>query len=102
MRADVGRDLADELLIGAADDQTRGCLDRERDAVGRDDRYGMREANGQLDVLSFRGRAVADALDLEHLREAFGYAVHHVRDQRTGKAVERAMPAFVRRPAHGE
>src|SRR6266508_4018724 len=62
--ADVGRHLADELLVGAPDDD-----------AGRD------------------GHLEGDPL--ERLDVAFGYADHHVVDQRPGEPVQRAVLALV-------
>src|SRR5215212_1574791 len=73
--ADDGGDLADLLLGVALDDHARGLGDLELDALGRLDRHGMRVAEGQLEVAALELRAIADALDLERLREAGGHAL---------------------------
>ena len=57
---------------------------------------GMAEAERELDgVAALRGGAVADADDLELLREALGHADDHVVDERAGEAVQRAVLALV-------
>ena len=65
--ADVRRDLADELLGDALDDDAGRLRDLELDPVRRLDRHRVRVAERQLEVLALELRAVADALDLEAL-----------------------------------
>src|SRR5918997_2836801 len=96
--ADHGGDLADLLLARALDDHARGLGHLELDALGRLDRHGMRVAERQLQVAALELRAVADALDLERLREAGGDALDHVRDQRPRETVQRAVLRAVGRP----
>src|SRR5919204_3709192 len=72
--ADDRGDLADLLLGVPLDDHARGDRHLELDAVGRLDRHRVRVAERQLEVAAAQLRAVADALDLERLREAGGDA----------------------------
>ena len=48
---DVGSDLTDRLLVDAADGESRGRLDRERDAFGRLDQHRVAVAERELEVL---------------------------------------------------
>src|SRR3954454_11774390 len=95
--ADTRGDLADGLLGGPAHGDARGLRHFELDAGRGLDRHGMRVAHRQLEVLALECCAVADALDLEALLEAVGHALDHVRHERAGEAVQRAMVAAVRR-----
>src|SRR6266550_1601385 len=97
--ADVGRHLADELLVGPPDGDTGGARDLEGDPVGGVDVDGVRETEGQLDLVGpLGGGPVADADDLELPREPVGHPDHHVVDQRPGEAVEGAVLPLVGRP----
>ena len=58
----------------------------------------MRVPERELDVPAAELCAVADALDLEPLLEAVGDSLDHVRDQRAGETVQRAVLAAVGRP----
>src|SRR3954471_15293265 len=63
--ADVGRHLADRLLVDTAHGDARRNRHFEGHAVGRVDDHGMAEAEGELDLpRTTRGSAVADADDL--------------------------------------
>src|SRR6185437_4291711 len=79
--ANLGGDLADLLLARAADDDLRRLRHLERDALRRLHRDGVAEAELHLEVGALERRAVADALDLEPLREAVHDPGDHVRDQ---------------------
>src|SRR4029453_12000667 len=48
--ADVGRHLADELLVGTLHGDPRGSRHLERDALGGVDRHRVREPELQLDL----------------------------------------------------
>src|SRR3954470_17364572 len=91
--ADVGGDLADQLLVDALDAEAGLVLDRERDAVGRveDDRVAVAELELQLGG-ALGQDAVAHAHDLELLLVALGDTDDHVVDQGAGQAV--AGPAL--------
>src|SRR5262245_24159614 len=94
--ADVGRDLADQLLVEAAHDDALRLRDLERHTFGRLDAHGVREADRELDrVRALRLGAVADADDLELTREAVRHALDHVRDQAALQAVQRTIRALV-------
>ncbi len=68
----------------------------EGDAVGRLDHDRVAEAERELAACRALGLgAVADADDLELLREAVGDADDHVVDERAGEAVQGAVLALV-------
>src|SRR3954468_4282554 len=95
--ADLGRGLADDLLVDAAHDDLGRHGHLELDALARLDLDGVRVADLQLEVGARHRRAVADTLDLEALLEALRDALDHVRDQRPRQAVQRAiLPALGR------
>src|SRR6201996_9545009 len=96
--ADIRRDLADELLVDATNDDLGRLRHLEIDSLRRLDRDRVGEAERQLEVFPFQRGAVADALDLEALLEAVGDALDHVRDQRAGEPVEGAVLAAIGRP----
>ena len=79
-----------------------GCGNLELDPVGGLDRYRVRVAERELEVSPAQLRAIADALDLEALLEPRGHALHHVRDERTGEAVERAVLAAIGGTGHDD
>src|SRR5258705_6882112 len=90
--ADVGRHLADQLLVGPPDRDSGGARDLERDPVGGVHLDGMGEAEGQLQLGGPLGRApVADPDDLEVAGEPVRHPDHHVVDQRAGEPVERPV-----------
>src|SRR4051812_40826682 len=93
--ADVGGDLADLLLVDAAYDELRRALHLEADALGGQDRHRVAVAEGELEVRSLGGDAVADAADLHRLGVAVGDTGDHVGDQAAGQAVQRAALALV-------
>src|SRR5258705_2709697 len=77
--ADVGRDLADELLVEAAHDDARRLRDLEGDPSGRLHVNRVRVADRDLDLFgTLRLRAVPDPDDLELLDEPVGDTGHHV------------------------
>src|SRR5690606_2619218 len=80
--ADLGGELADRLLVDAAD-LDRGLIrSLHLEAFGHVELDIVAEAELQLELLALRLRAVADAGDLEHLREAAGDTFDQVGDQR--------------------
>src|SRR3954449_3517668 len=79
--ADDGGDLADLLLGVALDHHARGRRHLELDPRRSGDAHGVRVAERELEVGPLERRAVADALDLEGLREAGRDALDHVGDQ---------------------
>ncbi len=97
-----GRDLADGLLVDAAHDDQRRRRHLELDSLRRLHGDGVREAESELDIRTLGSGTVADSLDFEPLLVALGDALDHVRDQRAGEAVERAMVGAVRRSRHDE
>src|SRR6476646_8661007 len=101
-RANLGGRLADHLLVRALDEDLGRRRHLEGDAGARLDRDGVRVADAELEVGALERRAVADALDLELLLEALRHALDHVRDQRPGQAVERAILAALGRAGDGD
>src|SRR3954471_8173513 len=95
--ADLGRGLADDLLVDAAHDDLGRHGHLELDALARLDLDRVRVADLQLEVGARHRGAVADTLDLEALLEAVGDALDHVRDQRPGQAVQRTILAALGR-----
>src|SRR5690348_3135069 len=95
--ADLGGRLADHLLVRSLDEDLRRRRDLERDAGARLDRDRMRVADVELQVGALERGTVADALDLELLLEALRHPLDHVRDERAGEAVERAILAALGR-----
>src|ERR1700761_5733959 len=80
--ADLGSDLADQLLVDAAGRDHGRLLGDDADA-GRDRiRHVMAEAELQVQDLALHRGAIADALDLQLLGEAVGDAFHQVVHQR--------------------
>src|SRR5215212_3193312 len=77
--ADDRGDLSDLLLGVALDDHARRLRHFELDALRRLDRHGVRVPERELEIAALERGAVADALDLQGLREAAGDAFHHVR-----------------------
>src|SRR5215218_3786648 len=86
--ADDRGDLADLLLGVALDDHPRRLGHLELDALRRFDRHGVRVPERELEVAALELGAIADALDLQGLREAVGDAFHHVRHERAGEPVQ--------------
>src|SRR3954469_3722976 len=97
--ADDRGDLAHLLLGGALDDDARRLRHLELDALRRLDRHRVGVAERELEVAALELGAVADALDLQRLREARGDALHHVGDERAGQPVQRTVLRAVRRAA---
>src|SRR5947208_5669646 len=90
--ADVGRDLADELLVVPAYDDARGLRHLEGHALRSLESHRVREPDRQIDrVRARRLGSITHADDLELLRETVGNADHHVRDQRPLQPVQRAV-----------
>src|SRR6476620_4600019 len=96
--ADLGGRLADHLLVRSLDDDLRRRRHLERDPGARLARDGMRVADAQLEVGALEGGPVADALDLELPLEALRDALDHVRDERSGQAVQSTVIAALGRP----
>src|SRR3954469_17223497 len=86
--ADDRRDLADNLLVVALDDDARRDRHLELDPLGRLDRHGVGVAERPLEIAPLQQRAITDALDLERLGEAGRHAFDHVRDQRAREPVQ--------------
>src|SRR3954447_9465674 len=98
--ADLGRGLADDLLVDAADDDLRRHGHLELDPLAGLDLDRVRVADLQLQVGPRQRCAVPDALDLEALLEPVRHTLDHVRDQRARQAVQRAILAAIGRARH--
>jgi hypothetical protein len=97
---DLGRNLADQLLVDASDRHPVRGRNFELDALRRPDVHGMGEPQGQLQVGVLHGSPVPHPHDLEALLIAVGDPDHHVRQQRPGQPVQRAVEPLVARPLH--
>src|SRR5271166_345859 len=86
--ADLRGELADLLLVRAADDDLVRALDLDVDAGRRLHHHRVREPDGDVQLAALRLRAVADAYDVERLRKTARHAAHHVGDQRAREAVQ--------------
>ena len=82
MAADLSGDLTDLLLVDTLDVHVGVVGNLEGDALGSLDDHGVREAQGELEVLTLLLHAVTDAGELELLLEALGNANNHVVDGR--------------------
>src|SRR3569623_562722 len=80
--ADLGRDLADLLLVDAGDDDLGRLRRRDRDALRDRIVDVVRIAELQVELLALNRRAITDTVDLEPLFEALGHAVDQVADER--------------------
>ena len=87
MAADLSGDLTDLLLVDTLDVHVGVVGNLEGDALGSLDDHGVREAQGELEVLALLLHAVTDAGELELLLEALGNANNHVVDEGAGEAV---------------
>src|SRR4051794_25432508 len=96
--ADDRGDLADNLLVVALDDDAGRNRHLELDALRRLDRHGVRVPERQLEVAALEQGAIADALDLQRLREAARHALDHVGHQGAGEPVQGAVLRAIRRP----
>src|SRR4029077_16965757 len=89
-RPDLGRGLADTLLVDARQDDLGRLRGRDRDAFGRRKIDLMAVAERQLEHLALRRRAIADAGDLEPFLEALGHAFDEVGDTGSRRPPKRA------------
>src|SRR5436190_3800893 len=101
-RADLGRDLADELLVDADDRQAGRTLDLEADAGRRVDLDLVAVAQVELELLAGLRRSIADAGDLEALAVPVGHPDDHVVDEGPGQPVELLVGLLLRRPGDDE
>src|SRR6266487_865339 len=100
--ADLRCRLSHHLLVDALDDDLGRRRHLEGDALARPHRYRVRVAHRELEVGALELGAVADAVDLQPLLEAFRNAVDHVRDQRPREAVKRTVVAALGRTGHDD
>src|SRR5215813_1699170 len=80
--ANLGRDLADPLLVDTGHHDLGRLRRRDRDAVRDRINDLVAVAERQLQVLALHGGAIADAGDFEPPLEALGHAGDHVGEQR--------------------
>src|SRR3954447_11952995 len=100
--ADDGGDLADLLLGVALDDHAGGHRHLEVDPLGSGDLDRVRVAERELEVGALERGAVADALDLQGLREAGRDALDHVGHEGAREAMQGTVLGAVRRTADDE
>src|SRR5204862_674244 len=86
LRAYFGRDLADELPVDTADHDLGLRRGRHLDALGHLLHHRVREAEREIQLVTLRLGAEADADQRQFLLEAPGHAGHHVGDQRPHRA----------------
>src|SRR4029453_5850563 len=88
--ADLGRDLADLLLVVAADQHRGRLLALDRDAFRDRIQHVVAVAHLQLQVLALDRGAIADAVDLQRLAVALAHALDHVAQVGAGGAPQDA------------
>src|SRR5690606_24989263 len=84
--SDLGRNLADDLLVDTGDDDFRRLRAGNRDALRRHVGDIVAEAQRQREIAALHGGAVTDAVDLKAALETGLHALHDVVDLRTGHA----------------
>src|SRR5919112_274800 len=99
---DLRGHLADALLVYPAHDDGRRVGDLELDALARLDQDGVREPYLQVHVAPLQRGPVADARDLERLREPLGDAGNGVLDEAPGEPVHRLVVRGVGGPVDDE
>src|SRR5690606_17619504 len=100
--ANLGRNLANLLLVDAGDADFGRLADGERDALRRMVDYFMAEAERKLQVLALHGGTIADAGDLELPLETFLDALQNVDDLRARHAPLRAGRLGLVARLHGD
>ena len=90
-RADIGRHLAQHLLVVAGQHQVRLLVDLQIDAVGQQNFDGVRIAERERRDLALDVGAVADADDVELARESGRDALHGIGGQRARQPVQRGV-----------
>src|SRR3954469_10830468 len=98
--ADVGGNLAHELLVDTLDGETRGVLDDEGDALRGLDLHRVAVAERELQVGTLERDAVTDPVDFQLLLVPLGHTDDHVVDQGAGEAVQRTAAPLVVRALH--
>src|SRR5208283_2325822 len=100
--ANLRRDRAEQLTIGALEGNGHLFLDFGRDPGRKliDDR--MRIAQRQVDLIAFGFRAVANAVYLKHAGKALADALDHVGDQLAHETMDSALFAGIARPLHDD
>src|SRR5262245_25950300 len=88
--ADLRGDMTDFLLVDTADDDLRRLWRRNRDALRDRKIHVVGKAELQLQSFTLHRGAKAYTGNLKLLLEAFGYARHHVGDQRARGTPHRA------------
>src|ERR671919_914692 len=94
---DVRGDLADELLVVAANDDRRWGRNLELDALRRRERNGVRVTHLQLERVAAHRGAVADTDDGQALLVPLRYALDHVRDERAREAMQAPVESLITR-----
>src|SRR5918999_1392223 len=100
--SDLRRHLANPLLVYPAHDDSRGVGHLELYALARREGDRVREPDLQVYVPSLELGPVADARDLQGLREALRNARDGVLDQAPGQPVHRLVLGRVRSPRQYE
>src|SRR5438093_212043 len=91
--AQCGRGLAEQLAVGALERDHHLAVDLGGEPRRQPEMDRMGVAERQDDEAAARLGAVADAVDLEHAREALADARDHVADQPLGEPVQAAPAA---------
>src|SRR6185436_3096025 len=97
---DGRRDLADLLAVDPGHGEPGLLVHGDLDPRGDLELDGMREAEVERHRLPGDLRAIADAVDLEVLREPLRHALDGVREERPREPVERALALRVVAPLH--
>src|SRR6056297_1077021 len=84
--ADIGRDLSDELLVGALDHQFGRLGRRDAHAIGDREIHVMAVAEVEPEHVALHRRPVTDAADFQLLAKVLLGTMHHVGDDRAGHA----------------
>ena len=90
------RKFAHHLLVDSLDDNFVLCGNHDCDTLRRVHINLMRKADVQNERFPLQRRSVADTVDFKLLDIALCHAVNHVLDQRTRKAMKRAVLLLVR------
>ena len=93
--ADLGSDLADELLVDALDLDLRAVVDGDFDALRNVVEDRVRVAEREVDLLALERGLEADALDFEFLRVAERAVPYMAREKRVSSVLETvSLPSF--------
>src|SRR5690348_4767129 len=95
--ANLGCDLADDLLVGALDQHFGLGRRFDADALGRVEHHRVGEAQAEAQRLALHGGAITDADQLKLALVTLRDAGDHVGDQRTRRTAELVVHAFAKR-----